>query len=251
MKVKLLRIFGVVLFTFCLLLSVAYNGLAFWSDLEGMSFWGYPESNSYDPEIETDGRLHNLICPVLVTSSEVAIVRVKVSNPKDFPITPIIQASISNPSVQDNLVRDKQTLALAAGETVELSWQVGKENILFGRVIFARVYLFQSAYHPPSATAHCGIMVRDLGGLSGVQLSIFVIGASLIGMLAGALIWWSAREGVQNISKIFGIFAWLLALTIVNFFANFLGLMLIAGLLVLLTTLSFLAIMEALLLNKL
>lgn len=251
MKVKRLRIFGVVLFTFCLLLSVAYNGHALWSDLEGMSFWGYPESNRYDPKIETDGRLHNLICPVLVASSETAIVKVKVSNPKDFTITPSVQASISNPSVQDNLIRDKQILTLAAGETVELSWQVGRENILFGRVILVRVYLFQSAYHPPSATTHCGIIVGDLGGLSGEQLSIFIISVSLIGIVAGALIWWSAREGVQNIDKIIGMFAWLLALTVVSLLANFLGLMFLAGLFILLIILSFLAIMEALLLNNL
>ncbi len=246
-----MKSFGVIIFIIGLLLGAAFNTLAVWSDLEGMSFWGYPESNSYDPEIETDGRLHSLICPVILTSSETASVRVKVSNPKDFPITPSIQASLSQPGVRDNLTREKQPLSLEPGETVEVSWQVGQDNILFNRIILVRVFLFQSNYYPPSATAHCGIMVRNLGFLKSTQLSIIVISASLVGMVAGASIWWwRSRSNPHKINQKTSIFVWLFALTVLSFIANFLGWMLIAGFVILLTFLSILAILEAIMLNK-
>ena len=251
MKNQLIKSFGIILFCITFLLGATYNTIAFWRDLEGMSFWGYPESTSFDSKIETDGRLHHLICPVLLTSSETASVKIKVSNPKDYPINPAIQANLSNPGEPDNLIRNKQTLSLEPGQTVELSWQVGKSNILFGRVIFVRIYFFQSAYHPPSATAHCGIMVRDFGNLNSSQLSLLVIVVSIAGMMIGSLIWWwAARSSVLNLNKIRSMLLWLITLTITTVIANFLGSMLMAGLLVLLTILSVLAIIEALLLNR-
>lgn len=246
-----MKSFGVFIFIIGLLLGAAFNTLAVWSDLEGMSFWGYPESNSYDPEIETDGRLHSLICPVILTSSETASVRVKVSNPKDFPINPSIQASLSQPGERDNLTRKKQPLSLEPGETVEISWQVDQGNILFNRIILVRVFFYQSNYYPPSATAHCGIMVRDLGLLKSTQLATIVVSASLVGMVAGASIWWwRSRFTPQKINQKTSIFAWLIALTVLSFVANFLGWMLIAGFSILLTFLSILAILEAIMLNK-
>lgn len=246
-----MKLSGIFIFSISLLLAIAYNSLAFWSDLEGMSFWGYPESNSYDPEIETDGRLHNLICPVLLTSSETASVRVKVSNPKDFPINPSIQASLSRPGEKDNLIRYKQPLSLAPGETVEISWQVGSENILYDRIIFVRVFLYQSDFYPPSATAHCGIMVRDLGNFKSAQLSILVISISLAGMVMGMAIWWrGSRLREQNLNRKTAMFTWLIALSVLNIAANFLSWMLVAGFLLVLSILSILAILEALVLNR-
>lgn len=246
-----MKSFGIFIFIIGLLLGAAFNTLAVWSDLEGMSFWGYPESNSYDPEIETDGRLHSLICPVILTSSETASVKVKVSNPKDFPINPSIQASLSQPGERDNLIRKKQSLSLEPGETVEISWQVDQDNILFNRIILVRVFLFQSNFYPPSATAHCGIMVRDLGFLKSIQLAIIVVSASLVGMVSGAAIWWwRSRSTPNKNNQRTSIFAWLIALTVLSFVANFLGWMLIAGFAILLTFLSILAILEAIILNK-
>jgi hypothetical protein len=251
MKNKLLKITGIVIFCLSFLIGAVFNGLAFWSDLEGMSFWGYPESNSFDSNIETDARLKNLVCPVLLTSAESATVRVKVSNPQDFPINPSIQASISKPGEPDNLMRDKQTLALAPGETREIKWQVGKENILFNRIIFVRVFLYQSANYPPSATAHCGIMVRDLGNIQSAQLSILAISISLIGMLIGGFTWWwAAREKAKNLNRTVGMFSWLILLTAISIITNLLGWMLAAGLVILLMLLSVLAIGEAVMLNR-
>lgn len=251
MKNQRLKIPGILLFIVCLLLGTGYNFMAFWSDLEGMSFWGYPESTSYDPEIETDGNLHSLICPVLITSSETASVRVRVSNPKDYPIKPNIQVSISNQNEKDQLTRDKKQLLLDPGESVEMSWLVDKDNILFDRVVFVRVFLYQSAYYPPSKTAHCGIYARDLGKLNSTQISSLVTGVSLLGMISGSLFWWwSIGIKTQSVFRKRGIFVWLIALTTLAFISNYLSWMLLAGLWIILIFLSMLAVLEALMLNK-
>lgn len=239
------KFIGILVFTICFALGAVFNGLAFWSDLEGMSFWGYPESNSYDPEMELDSQFGRLYCPIFITPSETATVKAIVRNPKDSPVANWVQAHISKPGETYNLVRDKQEVDLAPGEKVEISWQVKPENILFDRIIFVRVFLKQTANHPPSATRHCGIFVRDLGIFTGKQATTLVLGISLLGMLLAGFGWWlgSDRE-LPGPGTLSGKLIWLTGLMALTTIFNLFGNMLLAGFALLLTFLSLLAIME-------
>lgn len=250
-KMTILLIIGILLFIASLSLGVVFNALAVWNDLEGMSFWGHPEGSSFDSSIEAGGTITRLNCPVLLTSRDLGKVTATIKNPKDTQSKTWIQASISKPGEPDNLIRNRQELMLEPAESVSISWQVDKSNKLFDRVIYVRVFLFQTQYHPPSATKHCGIIIKDIGKLSGNQAIALITGTSLLGMALGTLLWWwgsSAQMRLTN--RIVKIMISLIGITVLTTLTNLAGWMLFAGILFILMILLLVSIFEAILLNK-
>lgn len=245
---KFILFIGMTIFLLALLLGLAFNAAASYTDLEGMSFWGSPEGTSFDSTLDTDGELGSLRCPVIMAADETKTVSITVHNPKNFAIQPSLQATLSDPTVWDNALRDKQAISLQPGEKKTFSWQVnGEKNLVFNRVILVRVFLFQSPYHPPSLTRHCGILVTEVGDLSGNQLVSLVTIISLGGMLLGILLWYNnIPRRTRRDNRGLSIMASLMGLTAVTILTNLLGWMVGAGMLLILTLLLFLAIMETL-----
>ena len=81
------RYFGYLILLIGVLLALAFSGLALWVNLEGLAFWGYPESISYDPDLTTYADISRLKCPVLLTDGEKGVMRITVTNPNEFTIT--------------------------------------------------------------------------------------------------------------------------------------------------------------------
>ncbi|HQF63026.1 MAG TPA: hypothetical protein PLT26_11040 [Anaerolineaceae bacterium] len=226
-------------------IGLIFNTQAVWTDLEGMSFWGYPEATSFDQSIEIDGELSPLQCPVLITSHEVATVKIRVTNKTDNQITPWLQASISKPGERDSLVRHKQELILAPRETKTMSWQVSNENTLLNRSIFVRTFLFKIENYPPSLTRHCGIMVRDFGSLTGTQIILLVVISSLVLMGVGWWLWWSNLVPLRRReNRVVMILGFMFALNTISFVSNLTGNLVISGFALVLTALSLIAIVE-------
>jgi hypothetical protein len=244
MKKKLIAILGMTLFILSTLLGFALNTVTIYADLEGSAFWEIADVASFDSTIETDGRLGRLQCPVVMGIQESHTVTLRVKNPRDYPINPLVAATFSLPN-QLEVAREEQELQLAPHEAVKISWQVNNSNLLYRRFIFVRVFLQQSKYHPPSITRHCGILMVNFGKLDGNQIIGLVSGISLVGMTAGILLWrtFSVSRTRRDIRG-FGVMAWLTGITGLNILANLAGWMVIAGLLLILTLLMFVAIFE-------
>ena len=252
MNKKTWKVTGLIIFSLALLLGLALNGVSSWIDLEGMSFWGYPEATSYDPSMPTDGELSGLTCPLVVNFSESPTVFVKVRNPKDYEIRPIVQASVSIPGGMDEVVRYVQDLVIPPNQTVTVSWQAGSENIISNRAVFVRVFLFQGPNYPPSITRHCGILAVNSGHLSSTMFVVFLTGIIFVGMLAGYLLWIKSLDRLErDTNKIKGALLWLIGMILFATLANIVGWMVLAGVLLVLTVLSLIALMESAALGKL
>ncbi len=246
-KVKPGLIAGVAIFAISLLLGTVFNILAVWSDVEGMSFWSYPEVLEYNSMLKTDGELGSLECPVILSAHESATVKVPLINPTDRPIKQNILAIFSKPGAEDDLERDAQVYSLEPGEKLELSWQIDGSNMLPNHKILVRVFLAQSQYHPPSDTLHCGIMVVELGRFSGLAILGMLIGASLLGMVLGYILYLKNTGALAQKSNRAGIImTWMLGITVICWFTNLMGWMVAASLMVILIALSFIAMIEAL-----
>ena len=250
MKKKLISILGMILFILSTLLGFALNAVSIFADLEGTSFWEISDVASFDSTIETDGRFGSLQCPVIMGTQESKTVKIKVRNPKDYPINPWVVATFSQPNQLD-ILREKQELKLGPGETAEISWQVTNQNLMYRRFVFVRVFLLQSYYHPPSITRHCGIIMADFGNLDGNQIIGLASGSSIFGMVIGILLW--RRFSILRIRREvrgLGIMAWLTGITGLNILANLAGWMVLADLLLILTVLMFVAIFENVFSNR-
>jgi len=215
---KSLLVIGLLIFAIGLVISLIFNGLVLWANLEGMSFWGYPESLAFDSSLTTEARITGLKCPVLLTLGEVKKVTVMVQNPNEFATTAWISAHISMPNMLENMVRDLRSVTLEPGEKATLSWEVTDDNTVYNRMILARVFLRLTERHPPARTQHCGILTLDFWGFSSTLVVIFLIGISFLLQVLGILIWWLKNpQGRKQNNQIRNI---LLSLTILAIIAT-------------------------------
>lgn len=232
----LLFICGYLFFIPGLVIGLIFSGYALWTNLEGMAFWGYPESISYDPNLTAEAKLSRLKCPILITEGETAKIAVTVSNPFDKGTNAFLEAHISMPGKYENMIRRTRSTYLSPGEENEIRWMIGSDNAIFDHMILARVFLKLTEGHPPSRTQHCGIMSFNLWGLSSKQILITVTASSLILMSIGAYILWHTRSNdlkKKNLAiKVTYVVGLLVALSIMSSLLRLWELILIALLLI-------------------
>ncbi|MBW6465827.1 MAG: hypothetical protein K0B06_04930 [Brevefilum sp.] len=211
-------VIGLVLFILGLAVSLTFNIFVLWANLEGMSFWGYPEALAFDSSLTAEARISSLRCPVSLAPGETGTVAVTVRNPNDYPIEAWVSAHISMLGMEENMLRELKSASLAPGEKSTLRWEVSEANRNNNGMILARIFLRLTERHPPARTRHCGIVTMDLFGLSsGLITSIALIGGHIL-QGAGIWMWWqvkrqSAKEDnfTRNVMIAMSIFSLLMA----------------------------------------
>ena len=187
-------LFGLLVFILGLAVSLTFNIFVLWANLEGMSFWGYPEALAFDSSLTAEARLSSVRCPVILAPGESGTVSVTVRNPNDYPIEAWISAHISMLGMQENMLRELRSAPLAPGEKTTLRWEVSEQNKNNSGMILARIFLRLTERHPPSRTRHCGIATIDLWGLSsGLITSAALVGGHIL-QAAGIWVWGQVKR---------------------------------------------------------
>jgi len=168
---------GYFLFFIGALAGLLFNAMATWADFEASNF---------DVSLYSDTTLPSLRCPVMISPQETGTIRASFSNPTERKLTRRIRVQVSQKLVT---MMEEQfvALTLAPGETKKLAWPVDRENVVWDRLILARVY--QQRNTPlPSRSSACGVVVADMFGLPGNWISALAITVSLLFMLTGILL---------------------------------------------------------------
>lgn len=242
---------GLIIFFIGLLVGLFFNGLAIWGDLESMSFWGVYEAASYESEQEMDARLHNLSCPILITTQETAQISMSVSNKLDEPVEVLVQADISTPEDFSRIQSDRQEILLEPGEQRDFNWTARPEDRLYDQLILSRVYLYRGLQYGVARTDNCGILVIDPPGLSSNQIITFTAALSLIGLAAGYYLWFVSSWPHRQRGRHLAIGLALIGGTVVaGIIANLTGAFLVASALLVLTLVGMLSLFEILFLPK-
>jgi hypothetical protein len=152
---------GVVLGLFLVVVST-------WADLES-TFYGFFH--------RTNTRFDGLTCPILMTPNETASFSVTVTNTADRALSPTIKVDTS---ARGALFSSIERLSLEPGESEQVFWDIGPENIDIDRFIFAQVYVY-SFYPIPDSENTCGIFIVNLPG-NGTVIAWAMAGLSLLGM---------------------------------------------------------------------
>jgi len=176
-KKKLFRTLGVIFFSIGILAGMVMFILMNWAYFEADFYFGYT--------FPADKTLTTLRCPLLMTSSETGAVTASITNNTDLDLSILVRTEISYFGAATS---ESVSYPVAVGETRRLSWTVTSDDIAYGHLIMARVYVFNS-YTLPSRTNTCGTVVVGLPGLTGIQLFIIVLALSLISLAAGWGLW--------------------------------------------------------------
>ena len=179
-KNKIVRTFGIVLFAFGVLLGMALTAVTVWADLEASFF---------DADLASRGgeALKTLRCPVLMTTSEMGVVRVDLENPVEKPIELRLRAHITDGYV--TLLREvNANVPLEPGEEQTTEFYLTGDDVTFDWLILVRVLQFR--YYPlPSRQAACGVLVLDVPFLTGGQLLALTIAVTVLGLAGGIALW--------------------------------------------------------------
>lgn len=167
-----LAIVGVTLCLFGLLLGLTLAAVATWADVEA-AFYGFEQFGKKNSTL--------MRCPVFLTKGEVGSITATFKNPAAQAVRPTVKFQVSNPW----LIRtEMRVLSLAPGESYTLQWEVGGEDIVWRRFIFAKMYTFAS-YPLPDLEQTCGILVLGVSGLRGVQVYYLTLGLAAVLFLGG------------------------------------------------------------------
>jgi len=129
-----------------------------------------------------------------MTTADTGAVSIRYTNSTDRDLSPAIQAEISYYGAAR---LERYNSPFAAGETRRLSWKVTSDDMVFGHLILARVFVF-SVFTLPSETNTCGTVMVDLPGLTGMQLFVLLLGIILVCIATGWGMWVYGNRSLQE-----------------------------------------------------
>ncbi len=188
MKNTGLRIFSIIIFSVGVLVGMALFIAGTWADVESV-FYGFTR---YGNKITS-----SMHCPVLIARAETATITATFKNTTDQLVRPTVRFQASNVSL---FRTETARLSLEPGQEERLEWTVSSDDMVLDRFIFAKIFSFAS-YPIRDVEQTCGILVLDLPGLTGGQLTAAAIAVSLIGLVCGSALWAVAHKPLKDRSQ--------------------------------------------------
>jgi len=209
---KLSRSLGIVFFSGGILVNILFFALLSWPGLEAYDYFGYQPA---------EAALTSLRCPFILTTHESGQVSATYSNPSRLTFTPQFRVEISSPNLSNRTVNSIPSIA--PGETKELHWAITSNDVVYGRMILAEVYV-SPVYGTPDRLGRCGTLWVDVPQLTGMQIFAGVLAAGLLLTGIGWGLWIASsrpkREGGADAT---GAMLALTAIVLLGMVAGILG----------------------------
>ncbi len=175
---RVINFLGTILFTLGVIFSFFLLSMIVWGDLEASLF-----SSSLDAE----KNLSSLRCPVFLSPIETGVISAKLNNPTESDWERFTRVFISEGFI--SLMREmKMTVSIPARGSETVYWEVYPEDAVYNRIIFFRIYV-HAKYPYPSLGGSCGVIMMNVGGLTGQQLFLAAIVISIVCVVIGILLW--------------------------------------------------------------
>ncbi len=158
-----MRRIGFLFFAGAILIGLAATTALTWSKFESDFYFGY--------DLLPDKILTTLRCPLLMSLSETRYVRIRVSNPTQEAVSPMIDADISRLGL---LYESSDYYTIAPGETREIEWKMTSDNVVYGSLVLVKVYV-HAVTSLPSRGGTCGTLALNFGSLNGDQALLLIL----------------------------------------------------------------------------
>jgi hypothetical protein len=208
MKTKLLYILSGTVFFLGVIIGFALAVITIWNRLEAVRY--YFTGAKYES-------FSGLRCPVLIAPTEKGTVTAVFNNSTDKEDNFLYRAEIS---VDISIRQVEGQILVPPHQTKSTQLTVDANDVDLQFFIFVRMTILPSALHR-SQEAVCGMMVVNLLGLTGTQLSTAAFSLSFLGMAIGLGV--LQRTGIdvdQNLQRAMQALGLIVLLTM---FAGFMG----------------------------
>ncbi len=207
---KIMRLLGILFFWVGVILGMALAGGEVWADIEA-TFYGFDEMGD-DPL--------SLRCPIIVTNAEPGQLVATLKNPKDKQWDLMTRTDVSG---HGGIRTERTTTTVAPRGKEKVRWPVTAEDVDLGFFIFARVSSFP-VYPLPFQESTCGMLFVRTDALTGNQLFILWLVASLASMAVGLALWQVSHRPLEGrILSATWAMRVLAALIVVGLFVGFQG----------------------------
>jgi hypothetical protein len=198
---KFSRILGYAIFFVGAILGFALSITLIWNRMEAVNY--YFSGIKYEP-------FQGLQCPAMIAPRETGVVNIVFDNQRDRDDTFFYRAEISG-DVFTRQVEDQ--LLVPARETRSIQLTVDANDVDLRFFIFVKMNILPSASRP-AQEAVCGIVVADILGLTGAQVSTMTTVLSFLGMAVGLGLWQRANPGTDpKMARAMQILGFLVLLT--------------------------------------
>ena len=189
MNTKLLRILSRAVFFLGVILGFALSVITIWNRLEGVRY--YFTGAQYE-------LFNGLRCPVMIAPNEKGIVTAVFNNPTDREDNFFYRAEISG-DVTTRQVEGQIAVPAHQRKSIQLTVDANDVDLMF--FIFVKMNILPNALHR-SQEAVCGMMIVNLLGLTGTQLSTVAFSLSFLGIAIGlVLLQKTGTNADQNIRR--------------------------------------------------
>ena len=181
------RRLSIILFLLGVMVGFLFNIFVVWAQFEA-SLW--------DDSPTEDEALDGFHCPMIITSTEMGVVRIDYKNTIDRPVNPVIRTRITKGFV--SLQREEMDRPdILPGDTARLEYTVTANDAAWDRFILVRVYAFPQL-SLPSRNGSCGILVVNLPWVNGTFVIVLTLIVSLGGMGGGIWLWQKVNFPLTN-----------------------------------------------------
>ena len=177
MHTKPLRLLSTAIFLLGITIGLVLSGIAVWNNLESTSY--FFTGVKYAP-------FKGLRCPLMLAPTEKGIVPMVFNNPTNEEDNFFYGIQISGKAFSRRQVKDQIAVAPHQTKTLQLAVDANDVDLMF--FIFVKISILPNSVRR-SQEAVCGIMLVDLLGLTGTQISTFAVFLSFLGIAVGLGLW--------------------------------------------------------------
>jgi hypothetical protein len=202
MNTDLSRRLSLVIFFLGVIIGFVMAVITIWSRLEAINY--YFTGAKYET-------FNGLRCPAMITPVEKGMVTAVFNNPTNKEDNFFYRAEISGePSTRQ--IEGQIEVSPHHSESIQVTVDANDTDL--GFFIFVKMNILPTARHR-SREAVCGILVTNIVGLTGTQLSTTAIALSFVGIAVGLGIWQrSSNEADQNIQRAIQVLVLMVLLTL-------------------------------------
>jgi hypothetical protein len=196
MNKRSLRFLSPAIFFLGVTMGLVLSGIAVWNNLESTSY--FFTGVKYAP-------FQGWRCPLMLAPTEKGVVTAAFNNPTNEEDNFFYRIQISGKAFSIRQVKDQIAVAPHQIKTVQLAVDANDVDLMF--FIFVKINILPNSVRR-SQEAVCGIMVVDMLGLTGAQISTSAIFLSFIGIAMGLGLWeptgTKANRDLRRVVQILG-----------------------------------------------
>ena len=177
MNTKSLRFLSRAIFFLGVVIGLTLSGIAIWNNLESTSY--FFTGGKYAP-------FNGLRCPVMIAPNEKGIITAVFNNPTNEEDNFFYRAEISGKAFSRRQLEDQVAVSPHQTKTIRVAVDANDVDLML--FIFVKISILPNSVHP-SQEAVCGVMIVNLLGLTGAQISTAALFLSFLGIAIGLGLW--------------------------------------------------------------